>query len=572
MISNKLDRTTKLSTIIFFIILSGALFSLTDFHAKGYELSIYASTPIFFWIAVIFGLIYGILLIALAIYREKDEFARMGIFIIIFCNFVLLTLYALKGYYYLERADTLSYIGYAKDVSKYGVFFSYNFYPIVAILTSQLNQTTNLSIITISRYIPAVFNCFYIISYYCLSKTLNIDKKYRLFTLIASVPIFFAWFTPTILYMSLAVMTMPFLLYCLQKNSDIRFRFITIIVIIMHIFFHPITVVMLFVYFTVIYCVNIYSHNTKYNNVSLRLLILFFVMLLGWFTSQYMVLHSIAELILQLSGSLNTPSTAAQSMSFFYTLGLRESIKAFIIMTSDEIIYSISAIVSIYYIVKYKENVPNIISIALCFIIGNLFLAIIALTTNIHTPYRLINLNPNMILTPLLVGYLLYKFRNNKIKRTIIFLFITVSIITTVFSLYQSPITMLPTDHITNSEVTGTNWLLTYKNQTMPTADEKVPVFRFADLIYGYDYKFKHSSLTRDLEFPNHFGLNNSTNFPIDKNRYLVISDYVIEGYTKVWDKLHSFDIHDFEKIESCNNVDKIYDNENTQLFFVHKR
>jgi virulence-associated protein VagC len=77
--------------------------------------------------------------------------------------------------------------------------------------------------------------------------------------------------------------------------------------------------------------------------------------------------------------------------------------------------------------------------------------------------------------------------------------------------------------------------------------------------------------LYRDLTFPDHFGFANDSVLLIDKDRYLVITEFDIKSYTEVWKDIHRFDEEDFARINTCRNIDKIYENGEFRAYFVHK-
>ena len=164
------NKYAKISTTISFLFLSCALLAVAKNPTSGYEISIYSATPLIFWIALILGLLNGVILVFLSFNDKIEKMRIIGMFEIIYCNFLLLTLYALRGYVYIERSDTLSYIGYAKEISNLGYFSSNNFYPIIGILTSQLSQITNQPHLLLSQYLPALFFIFYIFSIYLIKK------------------------------------------------------------------------------------------------------------------------------------------------------------------------------------------------------------------------------------------------------------------------------------------------------------------------------------------------------------------------------------------------------------------
>jgi len=569
---NLWEKYVLASTTLSFLFLSYALSAIAKAPTTGYEISIYSATPLIFWVTIIIGIFNGISIIVLGLYDKikTTKIIAIGAFEIIFCHFLLLTLYILRGYVYLERADTLSYIGYAKDISMHGYFFSYNYYPIIPILLSQLNQIANISTLALSGYLPALFFAFYILSIYCLSKSLTVGKKFIFSSLIASTPLFFAWFSPTILLMSLATLTLPLFFYCFQRSSDPRFKFFCIILCIIYTFFHPVIAVMIFVYLVVLF-VSEKVRPTSNKKISIALPLISFIFLAVWFTSQYLLLRRIKSILLALLGSSKISTPIAQSLYFYHRLG---TIAPFVLMDCDEMIFYALSLIVIYYILfKYKRALgKNFVPISSCFVIGSLFIIGISISTNIYAPYRIINLNPNMVLTPILVGFLLYLFLVNKKKAKVILvlILILISTVTSILSLYQSPITELPTDQVSVSEVTGMTWLISLKSQKLRTADIKTPVFRYADLIYGYNFKYGRN-LSRDLIIPNHFGFSNDSIFPIDKSRYLVITAYDIKAYTEVWKNQHIFEKEDFAKINLCRNSNRVYENGEFQTYLVYK-
>jgi len=268
-----------------------------------------------------------------------------------------------------------------------------------------------------------------------------------------------------------------------------------------------------------------------------------------------------------------TPTAAAEALNIFSKLNIMTSLKSISLMILDESIYYAISAISIYSIfknIRYSKLEKHLFLISFCFFIGTLVLVSSFVFTGVHTPYRIINLNTNMILAPFMVGYILYQSltRNTKV-RYIILIFIGISIISSVISLYPSPLTSLPTPHITNSEVIGMNWLISFKDPGVKVSSEKLVAFRYADLIYNHEYGLKRNDLYGDFILPKHFGINESNYFDSKNNTYLIISKYVVEAYTVVWKELNKFNEKDFANIESTEIIDKIYTNEDLIIYYI---
>lgn len=573
-----LNRFRVLLTIASFILLSYSLLIIASSPAKGYELSIYSATPRIFWIAIIFGLFNGFLLIISCFYH-RSKIWIVGLFEILFCNCLIISLYALRGYVLcFGRGDVGSYVGYAKDISSYGYYGSSNIYPITFIFISQLNQLTTISIMTLSKYLPSFFFVFYVLSVYCWSKSIIPDRRFVLSSLLASTVIFFAWFSTSIYTQLLSVWTLPFFFYLLQKKPDYRFKLFCIIFLIMYPFFHPITAIVVLLYLTTSLIWEKFDLDAKEKYVSTSLLLISFVTLFGWFIQQYTLLRNMKTILFQLIGLLNIPTTADQTLYNMNKLGVATAIRTLGLMISDEIVFCVLSLIVIYRVFFSKKEISilqKFYKISIFFIIGNLFLLIVFFSTRAHTQDRLINLNFNLVLTPPLVGYLLYTFllNNKRAKSALILSLIFSSAIIAMFSLYPSPITMLRNKQVTIKDVSGINWLISNKNPELKTADVASPVFRFAELINGCNFLSQRHDLYSNLYLSPLIRLIENETFPIDEERYMILTEFDLKPYSMgLWkDFKPKLEIEDFTKINSCTNVDKIYENGEFTSYFIHK-
>jgi hypothetical protein len=567
-------RLVALTTTFSLLVLIYAIYSLSANPAKGYELSIYSATPKVFWVAIIIGLINGIFLIIYSIIGKSKRTWVIGVFEVLLCNFMIISLYALRGYtLYFGRGDVGSYVGLAKDVISNGYLSINNFYPIVSIIVSQIAQISSISPISICQYMPALFFVFYFVSSYCWAKSISKEKKFILSVLLAATPIFFAWFPTSIYHQMLSIWTLPFFFFCVQKNHELRYRIICIVMCISYPFWHPLTAVMVCLYlFTWSSLEKLgYIKNEKMDktnrNVSLTLILICFVSMIAWFISQYPLVISMRSIVLQLLGLLDKTSTFLEVTELSSKIGLLSAVKTAFLMITDDMVYYILSLFSIYCILFKPSGMirKKYLPIIMCFIMGNIFYLIIFLATRTHTPDRLINLNINMIFTPLLVGYLLFRLSHKKrrAKYTFILFFLFISLCTSISSLYPSPITMRPNDQVTKMDVVGMKWLIDNKNHEHMTGYVMTSPHRFSDLIYGCSFKQERADLRKrgNLYFPDHFGIENDSFFPVDRISYFTISDFDIRAYTEVWDDMDRFTKEDFNKINVCNNIDKIYEN-----------
>jgi hypothetical protein len=468
----------------------------------------------------------------------------------------------------MGRGDNADYVGYAMDVSIYGYIPNYNFYPFTSVLISQISQLINLPVLEVSKYVPSLFIIIYMLSIYCWAKSFEQDQKFIVYSVIASIPLFFAWFFATIYYMLISTLILPLLFYTLNKNNDFRYRVIVVLLCLILPFTHPIISLIFLLYLICMHFEEIFSK--KSHKVSLPLITIFLITSSIWFLAQYaltknavLILEEIESTLLQ-RGSETTTLTVATG--YLNKLGYLTAVKSLVTMAFDELVYHVFSLFSILFIFKNSEK--NLKSVSFCFIFGSIFYIFLFISSQAHTPYRFINLDANMIFTPLLLGYIMVLLR--KQYRTVLTLIITLSIITTIVSLYQSPITTYPNDQFTAYDISGGKWLLDSKSENIPTITLLSPLNRYSSLIYGSKYTSIHKSSVRPWSnFPTDLSSFEIGIFPANFTQYFSITQYEKQAYATVWKDVGQVNESSLTSINYCKNVYHIYDNQEFSTYLV---
>lgn len=568
------NRILLISTFVAFFSVTISLIDINMHPTKGYEISNYSSTPLLFWISMIYGILNGIFILMLNMTKLNRKIWRIiGLFDILLCEFLLLIVYGLRGYVYLERGDTLTYIGMVHDINIYGQILDYNFYPSVSILISQINQISGVSILELARFLPASFFVLYILFIYCWARSIISNENFVYCTVISSTPFFFAYFSTTIFHMLLAVYMLPLLFYTIKKSNTPSYIVLELILFVSSIFFHPIVASFILIYLLAYFIVSDrLNYEESQQNLSVNSLIIFLVSLLIWILMQQILYKEMSHVVLTILGDFETTTTFASANSYTQKLSLSSILHAIIPLIDDSIFYLLF-ITSMYYLRKEKNIIikGSILTIACVFLVGTIFLAAMFIAAYIHNPIRLLTLNQNIIFLIPIVGYLLYSMLNKKRYYILscVLLLVIISQIFSIFSIYQSPLIMLPNDQITSSEIHGMDWIISNKNVTYQISDVMSPVSRYSDLNYGYMYTKKRLDLYRESDFSNHFNFSEKNVFPLEYSKYLVVTEYDIQAYTKVWKESNRFNEDDFNKINMCTNVNKIYTNKLLNSYFV---
>lgn len=562
------NRFQLLFTSISFLLISYSLLLIGKKPVTGYEISIYSSTPLIFWVALVFSLINGMFLLLSSAPTKSSNKFNIGFFQIIFCNILLVLLPTLKNYVLIMgRGDNADYVGYAMDVSIYGYIPNYNFYPFSSVLISQISQILNASVLEVSRYTPSLFIILYMLSIYCWAKSFKQDQNFITYSIIASIPLFFAWFFATIYYMLISTLILPLLFYTINKNKDFRYRVIVVLLCLVLPFTHPIISLIFLLYLICMHFEETLSNKPR--KVSLPLIMIFLITSSIWFLAQYALTKNAIIILEQIENTLlqrGSDTTLTVATGYLNKLGYLTAVKSLLTMAFDELMYYIFSLLSILFIFKNSER--SLKSVSFCFIFGSIFYIFLFISSQAHTPYRFINLDANMIFTPLLLGYLMIILR--KQYRMVLTLIITLSIITTMASLYQSPITTYPNDQFTAYDISGGKWLLDSKSENIPTITLLSPLNRYSSLIYGSSYTSVHKSSIRPWSsFPTNLSSLEIGIFPANFTQYFSITQYEKQAYTTVWKGVGQVNESSLISLNSCKNVYHIYDNQEFSTYLV---
>lgn len=557
------ERLTIIFTAISFLLITFAIFSLYDAPMKGYELSVYASTPAIFWIAMLLGLVNGIFMF-IRNFGKTKRFWAIGLFEIILCNLLLISLYVYRGSLYLERTDSLTYVGYANDIALHGTIIQSNIYPMVSILMGSLSSVTGLSVIDVSQMLPAIFYSLFTISILCWAQSISKKTAFVSSMMLASMPILFAWFVPTLMHETLCVLILPFLFYVLWRGrlGDVRFKVIAAVLIVFIVLGHPMVAIGVLLFLSVILLTE-YLVRSQIRIISSSMVLFTFVILFGWIALQASLVHDLKTIIEQIFGMISGTSTFGNAQGMASKLGIWSTIQSFLVCTIDDIIYIFLVLWVGIIIWRNKWRSNSFTVILACFLGGSIFLAAIIFMAYAHNPFRLIYLNFVMIFAIPLVGFLLCRKKSQGKTKAfrVVAILVLVCMVSSVFAVYQDPIGRFPNGSITHSEVVGCNWFIINREAQMDIYEIQTVPWRFADLIYGASYRYENPSLQyNERQVSDHFGSFLTLNETAGISN-LVFSTYDVGAYTQVWQATDRFNMNDFQNLSNSDVANRIYVN-----------
>lgn len=579
-------------------------------RSNGYEVSIYKSTPIVFWLLLILALICGTYVVVHQSFKQKiykDKFWIIGIFLIGLCNIVLLLLPVIKGYMSYGRWDTPMHVGYVIDIVSSNEVPYYLIYPLIHVLAAEIFYFSQLPITAIIYLIIVFFLSMYPLFIYCLSNTIFEEKQKIILSMLLSTVLFLSYTNYQVLPNSFSIFFIPLLLYLYirSKSKNIEFSILLVFFIFAYPLLHPLCTVFLilaFIFVEIFKQIYLWlstrDSSVKFSsimkNTSINVPLVISVIFTSWAYSHYGFfsrnVRGLASQLLNETTSL--PSTApshtiAEGMiSTFSRFGLQLSDigELFFKMYGHTFVFLVYTLIACLIIIakayqstKKEEFLFSLIGwflLGSLLLVGNIFATILEFGF-----WRIIGFM--IILCPIFVAYALYElyvekefceystkrlFHSNMIFVIFIFSFAS---ITGVLSTYPSPYVYQANQQITESEMNGLNWYYIHKNISISDMPLKMD-YRFANMLFGSLWLDDRDDLTSAKIVPNNFGYMNNTTLGVSVNEtYTAISKYDKLYFTEIYPQLNEFSENDFKTLYQDVTVSKLYSNNELDVLLV---
>lgn len=568
--------------------------------AKGYELSIYNSTPIIVWILLLFIAFCGMSIIILEVYTENFHVSNMwayGFVLLLFYRITLLYIPYNRGYHGWI-GDHMSHIGATHDIIMVGSFPSENFYPITHILLAEVVAVTNLPIQFVVSYSTTFLSVFSIISIYLIVKYMIQDKRATLLALAASSCVFFTY-NLQLMPNGWSVLFFPFALYLIikstEKNTDISYRILATIVIALYPFFHVLSALVLGIILIILTILVIVNNNfTHINQITRRYIVLpenypplylmgtLFISFITWILS-----FSYFDRSIRLSfnsilyGSdvdvIAGLTSQAQKMNFNYYDLLNQIFKE----EGVTLIFLglfFFAIYLLYCRYRREESFKRIaifiiIILSLSFLYGGYLTSLLPGLSSINGGRILAYVK---VLIPLFSGIL---YINLLSKKKVVGIILTIGIMMvpvglSMMDIVPSPYKNRPNPQITMMDIQGMEWSLIYKDTNILYATVMQRPYRFADYILGKEEGTRRSDIYKwsEYQIPDHFGY--STHWFLSESllddRYLVLTEFDKKIYTTVYKAVGRFDEEDFILLKSDKSVYYLYSNGECEVYYIN--
>lgn len=585
----RIDYRLKLILIICFTFITVTCLVTYLTPLKGYEISIYESTPLIVWILLLLSIFGGVSVIVHQSFTEQyknSSFWLLGFFLLLLCRVVLLYIPFIRDYYTWD-GDNISHIGSLKNIIlTHSIPFG-NFYPITHILLAEVLIISNLPIEFIVNYSTAILSVFYIVSIYLLSSVTLSTKKSQILSVAASCGVLFNQYNVYLMPNGWSIHYMIFLFFCyfksLMDTRSIKYNLLFVTILILYPFFHPLSSILIVFMFMGIAVIrwSIYfqeNHKIVLKDIlslsQINIILVEFVLFIFWIFSFSIFERNIHGLYNAATGgeSLNVIAdmqTTLNKIHFDYIDFIILTIK----VMGDEIIFMFLTIIAFLILLKKhdimgkKNNLLIVIILTYFFALFYIiYLLSIVPGLEILGAVRLIGYLP--IFTPISAGFVLSYFISKRIRFSAIICvcIIMMGSIISIFSLYDSPYITRPTPEITRMDMFGSEWFFNYKNESLGDAFILSPTYRFGDGLFGCD----RISIDESV-IPDHFNYTNHTHLANSyvENKYALIRMFDRVIYKSVWTAVGRFNDEDFYRLEGDFTVNKLYSNGETTVYYM---
>ncbi len=548
--------------------------------AAGYEISVYQAYPWYFWGALVGTLLSGqSLIIRCAQKDDKDDQSwRLGVVLIGIASAVLLFLPYIRGYAAFGRADLLSHLGYIQDLTTIGA--SENMYPFIHLLTYSLSNAMGTEPTSTIHLLSPVFTFLLFGGLYYITVQLFKNRSHILFCL-PFITLLFAGseHVNTAPYI-LSIFYIPFIFYLLikgQQTNAIAIRVALVISVVGVVIYHPLTTAFLLVvlisYIGLKHFQPIDYKKTAPTTVTSLTIIIFS----AWYLNFVEVIRRfefIADSLLgsgggesELGAYTDTANTYSPPLLDLVQIAIfRYGFEAFLIMLAG-----IFVLVAGYlwvrevaelnlFVLLFTSSYIIFTGMSVLFLIADLivgfsrpllFATVFAVILCGSLWYYLWNISEKTSHQPLVSGTL-----------GVALLILVVLI---VFSVYPIPGLTGTNQHVTESEIKGTEWFFENRDEELLIEEFGIRQHRFDHLHYG-TANTSPSIRRENTHPPRHFGYeeNETLGESYEQDRYLLLTERGKNTYPEQYPDFRQYwryTPEDFDRLEVDRSVSRIYHN-----------
>ena len=597
--------------IVLFLFLTFSLIITWNAPSKGFESSIYYSTPLVLWVALISSVIVGITLVILSVSDSNagsGNLWKYGLLLIFLCYAICLGLFIIRGYFmWAISGDPASHLGWINEILQDGHMPETLFYPITHIFLSEITLVTTLNPIFLSKIIPFLFGLIVVFFIYIFVRFLSSNQIEPIIAVIISCTFSYGYFylslTPNYLS-NLFIPLVLFLMFKYLESSEISWAVLFCIMLILFPVFHPVPsvfiglcLVTLWIPYALHDVWNVFLKRDlsllKLNRlINLKVVIPALILLIWfnfWLSMYYSWRWTIIEVWSKIIAEGGTSYFTSLLDQVSYAQGLGYNVVEVVMKQYGNpiilLLMSLFAFALLWQMVGKKQGQNTIFLLygpwgILCVLLVVLYFFHLG-----FGPLRFVTYTAILgtVFAAYLISYMLIRSRDSKkrfipwLTKIVVIVLLVGLFLSGMLNLYTSPYNMILSEQTSHSEVSGMGFLFEYRNVTLPISGLTAPPGRFADLLLTPEEKAAQNIRSWYLDgkdvAPWHFGYdrfpsivfsyNRTTNLIITQRDTVIYTDYVPEMAK------YRFFSQDFERLKHDSGASRIYSNGGFDLLTI---
>ena len=590
-------RTCLIIAIICFALLAAALLIAHNSPATGYELSIYASTPVLVWIFLVLTCAGGVFLILHEVITEPSERSHIwlvGFLILLLAHMSLLYIPYVRGYA-SWLGDNLTHWGVIKDLVSTGHFSEENPYPVTHVLIAQVMSVTGLRASTVANLSTCFLSVGFVLSTYLLATAVLPHKgQHLLAAAVAAAVVPFVGYHVLLMPNGWSILLFPLLLFAVFKCDSWAYLVLALILVVLYPFFHPLSSLMAAVALVAIVLLRFgvgYVFRTARRTGNkpalgpiLNLAGIELAILLPWVMS-FQRFHSNVRLLwesLTTGGGADAIGGMGESLDKVDIHGIGFLLLLIKMYGASLILIGTAAAGGFLLVKRLRSDASDakylglLSLLVLMLLFGSLYLLYYVGAPGLSSigGERLLSytLIPTVVLSGFTLYHLVARFGHGLRVAAAVLCTIMLAAVLSMLTLYDSPYRLRPNLQITQMDMTGMGWLVDTKDRSLGTTYILINVDRFADALLGLDEAGRRQDISSHAPvIADHFGYSDfgTLGEQYSQDTYAAITAADSMVYDTVWKDVGRFSQVDFAHLQEDSTVMKLYANGELDVYLI---
>lgn len=548
--------------------LSLAIYAITLSVPTGYELSIYAGPPRVAWGLLLISMLISIVLVVYGATNGR----RAGL---VLSTGVVLTITSaplLRSYEFFGRFDGLNHLGLVKDMLA-DVSATTTIYPATHLLSATIVRITGLSASDALMMATPIFMLLFVCGFYSIATRWGTSPVGK--AVITLVPMTIPFIIPVRLPKlqpaptNLALMMFPVLLYLLFNSLRSRRRFTICLLILAssHVLYHPqwalVLAVGIFIGNAFIF---IMSDNTNIARPRFGLPVYVGVLITAWLYTKPSFWGAVENVLVGLQSDTGVVEGATPSGTSLSAVGgslFEVGLKTF---ASKLLLIAVLIMFGIYTYVKLNND--RALSKREIYVFGFIFTVlpfapIFAVSVARSQMFRYVGATVLFTVIFLAIYNSERTVPNDPLRLhhvAVILLFL--SAVTMLPIAYKSPYVYQPTDHVTQGDLDGHEFVFTHEHERPLRALGTTPD-RYRNALFG---SFPPQEAQGGAEINMPLGINITERNLDETNGTFLVTEYTRKQYIELYPEIPYFE-EDFSYLETGPGINKLYTNGGMRVY-----